>query len=183
MGATVAHQCCSSQLRRQSLEENLEHSPLVTLLVTGRRGPFPSYRVNGLYQFCDDDWCDSQLGPDPKEFDNARNLRFNRLDRPEVSMTCSNVKDLQTSSQCQAWHCEIKKELIAVAHRQDEQEPIEFNMCDGKGKYLKDPDVIMALFRAPVNPPKSPRVLSGKLKGSRSWPWERRALVDLCPPL
>lgn len=148
----------------------------VALLVTGRRGPFPSYRLNGIYG----------------SVESSARL-FQRLDRPEVSVQL----------QGRDWRCEVQGKAIARRWSTLAAGKSEFRDSGFAGDasdkacayvleegdcFLPDPFVFMLAFPLPATERKfiackrsTGCCYFGSVSGAETW--EVRQLDELRPPI
>eukprot|EP00927_Polykrikos_kofoidii_P072159 TRINITY_DN68309_c0_g1_i1.p1 TRINITY_DN68309_c0_g1~~TRINITY_DN68309_c0_g1_i1.p1 ORF type:complete len:603 (+),score=84.86 TRINITY_DN68309_c0_g1_i1:35-1843(+) len=165
------------------------------LLVSGRRGPFPSYRLNGVYVLaCGQGIHDGHSfvadtvalptayggGARPNDIVVRR---FLRVDRPEVSFLLSYGDDSLD------WRCELAGKELARSEkpRNTGHLPIfECHVCSEKGGTEVDEDIVVVSFPAPA-----PASLESPTAGADAvrwscWKannmWERRSIFELPAP-
>lgn len=165
------------------------------ILVTGRRGPFPSFRVNGVYLMDVGHGRQSANGSDEglkrgiQDSDEAITSpqlpTFSRIDRPEVRLVFT--KRDPGASQL-GWRCLLKGDEIARSNNsnKDEGAMVEVQEAHLGYEFTVDPHIVMILYPAP----RKQRTLKPPLRWARprcfrsaEWVlWEWRLLGELVPP-
>lgn len=140
------------------------------LLVTGRRGPFPSYRMNGIYCLQEKAICAVTSEPA---------LTYRRIDRPDVA-----IELLPGGS----WRCELEgRELARGSAHLGPQGHLfgpagSAQVKEPEGMYLTDDGVVLAAFPAPATSSTAAKTPAPRPSRRRNRQWVQRSLCDLRPP-
>lgn len=179
--------CGSGREAVRYQQVGLEHcaaAPLATsLLVTGRRGPFPSYRLNGIYRLsAPPSYADTVIGSGATACTTPASgevATYVRVDRAEVFIIfAGNSHDANL-----LWRCEVDGQAIARAYASPvPNAPPRVEVLQPDGTFVADGDVVMVAYPAPPLAASALRPARYCWKGSRREPWEFRLVDELPPP-
>jgi len=129
----------------------LSDGPLEAVLVTGRRGPYPLYRLNGVYGLDSKQVATAAGATKPPSGEGAEGQawRYTRIDRKEVSLSVARAAGAGQDQECLTWECRLDDSAKLAHGTQRSGDSTSVEGWEPTGEWEIDNNVVIMTYMPP----------------------------------